>query len=44
MSVGAATLEVRGLTKDFGRLRAVDDVSFAIRPGTIRWIRKGRSR
>jgi peptide/nickel transport system ATP-binding protein len=33
--VSAATLEVQGLTKDFGRLRAVDDVSFAIRPGTI---------
>ena len=33
--MSAATLEVRGLTKDFGRLRAVDDVSFALRPGTI---------
>jgi peptide/nickel transport system ATP-binding protein len=33
--VSAATLEVHGLTKDFGRLRAVDDVSFALRPGTI---------
>jgi ABC-type oligopeptide transport system ATPase subunit len=33
--MSAATLEVHGLTKDFGRLRAVDDVSFALRPGTI---------
>jgi peptide/nickel transport system ATP-binding protein len=31
----AAALEVQGLAKDFGRLRAVDDVSFALRPGTI---------
>ena len=37
-AAAAATLEVRGLTKEFGRrppVRAVDDVSFALRPGTI---------
>ena len=28
-------LEVRGLTKDFKKLRAVDDVSFTLRQGTI---------
>jgi peptide/nickel transport system ATP-binding protein len=28
-------LEVRGLTKDFGKLRAVDDVSLTLRTGTI---------
>jgi peptide/nickel transport system ATP-binding protein len=33
--MSAATLEVQGLSKDFGRLRAVDDVSFTLRPGTI---------
>jgi peptide/nickel transport system ATP-binding protein len=31
----AAALEVQGLSKDFGRLRAVDDVSFALRSGTV---------
>ncbi len=31
----SAALEVTGLSKDFGRLRAVDDVSFALRPGTV---------
>jgi peptide/nickel transport system ATP-binding protein len=35
MSAAAAALEVQGLAKDFGRLRAVDDVSFVLRPGTI---------
>jgi peptide/nickel transport system ATP-binding protein len=30
-----AALEVTGLSKDFGRLRAVDDVSFALRPGMV---------
>jgi peptide/nickel transport system ATP-binding protein len=38
VNAAAAMLEVRGLTKDFGRrppLRAVDDVSFALRPGMI---------
>jgi peptide/nickel transport system ATP-binding protein len=30
-----AELEVRGLTKTFRKLRAVDDVSFTLRPGTI---------
>ena len=34
-AAAAAALEVRGLSKEFGRLRAVDDVSFALRPGTI---------
>jgi peptide/nickel transport system ATP-binding protein len=33
--VSAAALEVRGLSKDFGRLRAVDEVSFTLRPGTV---------
>ena len=28
-------LDVRALTKDFGKLRAVDDVSFTLRQGTI---------
>ena len=28
-------LEVRGLTKHFKKLRAVDDVSFTLRQGTI---------
>ncbi len=31
----AAPLEVRGLTKHFSRVHAVDDVSFELRPGTI---------
>jgi len=31
----AAPLEVRGLTKHFARVHAVDDVSFELRPGTI---------
>jgi peptide/nickel transport system ATP-binding protein len=30
-----AALEVRGLTKHFARVHAVDDVSFELRPGTI---------
>jgi peptide/nickel transport system ATP-binding protein len=30
-----SVLEVAGLTKHFDRLHAVDDVSFALRPGTI---------
>jgi peptide/nickel transport system ATP-binding protein len=33
--MSTATLEVRGLTKEFGRLRAVDDVSFTLRPGAV---------
>jgi peptide/nickel transport system ATP-binding protein len=33
--MSAATLEVRGLTKEFGHRRAVDDVSFTLRPGTV---------
>jgi peptide/nickel transport system ATP-binding protein len=33
--MSAAALEVHGLAKDFGRLRAVDDVSFTLRPGTV---------
>ena len=38
MTHAAATLEVQGLTKEFGHrppLRAVDDVSFTLRPGTV---------
>jgi peptide/nickel transport system ATP-binding protein len=35
MSAAGAALEVQGLAKDFGRLRAVDDVSFTLRPGTV---------
>ncbi|TML29993.1 MAG: ATP-binding cassette domain-containing protein, partial [Actinobacteria bacterium] len=31
----AASLEVRGLTKHFARVHAVDDVSFELRPGTV---------
>jgi peptide/nickel transport system ATP-binding protein len=30
-----APLEVRGLTKRFARIHAVDDVSFELRPGTV---------
>ena len=33
--VSTTELEVRGLTKDFKKLRAVDDVSFTLRQGTI---------
>ena len=36
--MSTATLEVMGLTKEFGRrppMRAVDDVSFTLRPGTV---------
>src|ERR671932_182928 len=33
--MSTATLEVRGLTKHFSRVHAVDDASFALRPGTI---------
>jgi peptide/nickel transport system ATP-binding protein len=33
--VTTTELEVRGLTKDFKKLRAVDDVSFTLRQGTI---------
>ena len=36
--MSTATLEVHGLTKEFGRrpaIRAVDDVSFTLRPGTV---------
>src|SRR3954463_11262792 len=34
---GARLLEItaEGLTKDFGRVRAVDDVSFALHPGRV---------
>jgi branched-chain amino acid transport system permease protein len=32
---GRALLEVKGLRKSFGGLRAVDDLSFAVREGTI---------
>ena len=32
---GKPLLEVTGLTKSFGSLRAVDGVSFSVRPGTI---------
>src|SRR5207244_4234471 len=35
VSAAAAALEVRGLSKDFGHLRAVDDVSFALRRGVV---------
>ena len=31
----SAALEVQGLSKQFKKLRAVDDVSFTLRPGTI---------
>ncbi len=31
----SSVIEVSGLTKDYGLVRAVDDVSFAVRPGTI---------
>jgi len=31
----AAPLEVRGLTKHFAKVHAVDDVSFELRPGTV---------
>src|SRR4051795_7631360 len=31
----AAPLEVRGLTKHFARVHAVDDVSFTLSPGTV---------
>jgi peptide/nickel transport system ATP-binding protein len=33
--VSTSELDVRALTKDFGSLRAVDDVSFTLRQGTI---------
>jgi oligopeptide/dipeptide ABC transporter ATP-binding protein len=33
--VSTPELDVRALTKDFGKLRAVDDVSFTLRQGTI---------
>jgi peptide/nickel transport system ATP-binding protein len=33
--VSAAALEVKGLTKHFSHVHAVDDVSFELRPGTI---------
>jgi ABC-type branched-subunit amino acid transport system ATPase component/ABC-type branched-subunit amino acid transport system permease subunit len=33
--VGPVLLEVKGLTKSFGGLRAVDDLSFTVREGTI---------
>ena len=33
--MSTAELDVRALTKDFGKLRAVDDVSFTLRQGTI---------
>src|SRR3954467_8564990 len=34
---GARLLEItaEGLTKDFGRVRAIDDVSFELRPGGV---------
>lgn len=30
-----ATIEVRGLTKDFGHVRAVDDLTFTVQPGRV---------
>ncbi|MFD4181130.1 ABC transporter ATP-binding protein [Rhodococcus sp. NPDC058514] len=33
--IGTALLEVRGLTKSYGGLRAVDDVSFTVAPGEV---------
>jgi ABC-2 type transport system ATP-binding protein len=33
--VGGARIEVTGLTKDFGSLRAVDDLTFTVEPGRI---------
>ncbi len=35
LPAGGPLLEVTGLTKNFGGLRAVDDVSFTVRAGTI---------
>ena len=37
-AVGGAWLEARGLRKSFGGLRAVNDVSFTVAPGTIKAI------
>jgi branched-chain amino acid transport system ATP-binding protein len=35
MMVGSVALEARGLAKSFGGVRAVDDVSFSVRAGSI---------
>ena len=35
MTVGSVALEARGLAKSFGGIRAVDDVSFSVRAGSI---------
>jgi ABC-2 type transport system ATP-binding protein len=32
---GGARIEVRGLTKSFGTVRAVDDLAFVVEPGTV---------
>ncbi|MEZ5876764.1 MAG: ATP-binding cassette domain-containing protein [Tepidamorphaceae bacterium] len=35
MAEATADLECRGINKDFGAFRAVNDVSFAVPPGTF---------
>ena len=35
MSTEGAAIEVIGLTKNFGDIRAVDDLAFAVQPGTV---------
>ena len=32
---GVAVIEARGLTKDYGEKRAVDDLSFTVNPGIV---------
>ena len=34
-SIGSPAIAARGLTKRFGRVRAVDDLSFEVRPGRV---------
>ena len=35
LSLEVLVIEAHGLTKDYGKKRAVDDLSFTVRPGIV---------